>query len=75
MAPNLKAGVALCFAHGFNIRYGQISPRENVDVIMVSPKGVGNVVRSNYQADRRVPGLIAIKQDATVSAKALALSC
>jgi len=74
VAPNLKAGSALCFAHGFNIRYRQILPPENVDVIMVAPKGVGNVVRSDYQAGRGVPGLIAIEQDATGNAKELSLS-
>jgi len=74
VAPNIKAGAALCFAHGFNIRYGQILPPKNIDVIMVAPKGVGNVVRSDYQAGRGVPGLIAVEQDATGSAKALALS-
>ncbi|MCL2857051.1 MAG: ketol-acid reductoisomerase [Oscillospiraceae bacterium] len=74
VAPNIKAGAALCFAHGFNIRYGQITPPGNIDVIMVSPKGVGNVVRSDYQAGRGVPGLIAIEQDATGNAKELSLS-
>jgi len=74
VAPNLKVGAALCFAHGFNIRYGQIEPPRNVDVIMVAPKGVGNVVRSDYQAGRGVPGLIAIEQDATGNAKELSLS-
>jgi len=48
IAPNIKEGAALAFAHGFNIHFGQIEPREDLDVIMVAPKGPGHLVRSTY---------------------------
>jgi len=72
--PNLKPGAALAFAHGFNIHFGQIVPPENVDVIMVAPKGPGHTVRSQYQEGRGVPCLIAVQQDATGRAKDVALA-
>ncbi|MCK9283348.1 MAG: ketol-acid reductoisomerase [Rhodocyclaceae bacterium] len=74
VAPNLKAGAALAFAHGFNIHYNQIVPREDVDVIMVAPKGPGHTVRSEYVRGGGVPTLIAVYQDKTGKAKDVALS-
>ena len=72
--PNLKEGAALAFAHGFNIHFELIEPREDLDVIMIAPKGPGHTVRSTYVAGNGVPSLIAIAQDATGQAKDLALS-
>ena len=72
--PNLQAGDALFFAHGFNIRFGYIKPRADVDVCMVAPKGPGHLVRREYQAGRGVPAIVAVEQDATGNAWALALS-
>ncbi len=72
--PNLKEGAALAFAHGFNIHYGQIAPRKDLDVIMIAPKGPGHTVRSQYVEGSGVPSLIAIYQDATGQAKDVALS-
>ena len=72
--PNLKEGAALAFAHGFNIHFELIEPREDLDVIMIAPKGPGHTVRSTYVAGNGVPSLIAIGQDATGQAKDLALS-
>jgi ketol-acid reductoisomerase len=72
--PNLKDGDALFFAHGFNIRFGYIKPPGNIDVAMVAPKGPGHLVRRQYQEGRGVPCLVAVEQDATGGALALALS-
>ncbi|MCA9838183.1 MAG: ketol-acid reductoisomerase [Trueperaceae bacterium] len=72
--PNLSAGKALLFAHGFNIHFGQITPPDNVDVFMVAPKGPGHLVRRVYTQGAGVPCLIAIYQDATGNAKDLALA-
>ena len=72
--PNLKEGAALAFAHGFNIHFELIEPREDLDVIMIAPKGPGHTVRSTYVAGNGVPSLIAIAQDATGQARNLALS-
>ena len=72
--PNLKAGDAIFFGHGFNIRYGYINPPANVDVAMVAPKGPGHLVRREYVAGRGVPVLVAVEQDATGNAWDLALS-
>ncbi len=72
--PNIKEGATLAFAHGFNIHYGQIEPRADLDVIMVAPKGPGHLVRSTYTQGGGVPSLIAIYQDASGRAKATALS-
>ena len=72
--PNLKAGDALCFAHGFNIHYNQIVPPKDVDVIMVAPKSPGHMVRRMYQQGVGVPALIAVHQDATGKAKDIALA-
>ena len=72
--PNLQPGDALFFAHGFNIRFGFIKPPTNVDVCMVAPKGPGHLVRREYVAGRGVPAIVAVEQDATGQAWALALS-
>jgi len=72
--PNIKQGAALAFAHGFNIHFGQIVPRADLDVIMIAPKGPGHLVRSTYQQGGGVPSLIAIYQDASGQAKDIALS-
>jgi ketol-acid reductoisomerase len=72
--PNLNDGDALFFAHGFNIRFDYITPPEGVDVAMVAPKGPGHLVRRQYVDGRGVPCLVAVEQDATGNALALALS-
>ncbi len=74
VAPNLKAGDMLMFAHGFNVHYGLITPPEDVDVTMIAPKAPGHTVRSEYQAGKGTPCLVAVHQDATGKAldKALA---
>jgi ketol-acid reductoisomerase len=74
IAPNMSPGKALAFAHGFNIRFGRITPPEGVDVIMIAPKGPGHLVRRTYTEGGGVPALIAVAQDATGGAKALAMS-
>ena len=72
--PNLKDGDALFFGHGFNIRFGYVKPPANVDVCMVAPKGPGHLVRRQFVDGKGVPVLIAVEQDASGSAQALALS-
>ena len=72
--PKLRAGQALLFAHGFNVHYGQIVPPPDVDVIMVAPKGPGNLVRQLFAQGQGVPCLIAVAQDASGQAKGLALA-
>jgi len=74
IAPNLKAGAALAFAHGFNVHYNQIVPRDDIDVIMVAPKGPGHTVRSEYLKGGGVPSLIAVYQDKSGKARDIALS-
>ncbi|MGW4490215.1 ketol-acid reductoisomerase [Amycolatopsis sp. NPDC004368] len=74
IAPNLKDGDAIFFGHGFNIRYDLIKPPANVDVAMVAPKGPGHLVRRQFVDGKGVPCLIAVEQDATGGAQALALS-
>jgi ketol-acid reductoisomerase len=74
VANNLKQGATLAFAHGFNIHYNQITPRADLDVIMIAPKGPGHTVRSEYLKGGGVPSLIAVYQDKSGKAKALALS-
>jgi len=74
VAPNLKSGDAIFFGHGFNIRYGLITPPSDVDVAMVAPKGPGHLVRRQFVDGKGVPCLIAVEQDASGGAKALALS-
>ncbi|MDD3278183.1 MAG: ketol-acid reductoisomerase [Lachnospiraceae bacterium] len=74
VAPNLEAGNMLMFAHGFNINYGCIKAPKDVDVTMIAPKGPGHTVRSEYQAGKGVPCLVAVEQDATGKALDLALA-
>src|SRR5450830_1273439 len=74
VAPNMKAGAALAFAHGFNVHYNQVVPRADVDVIMIAPKGPGHTVRSEYLKGGGVPSLIAVYQDKSGKAKDVALS-
>jgi ketol-acid reductoisomerase len=71
---NIKQGAALAFAHGFNIHYGQIQPRADLDVVMVAPKAPGHTVRSTYAAGGGVPMLIAVHQNASGAARDVALS-
>ncbi len=72
--PNLEAGNAVAFAHGFNIRFETIKPQEDVDVFMVAPKGPGHLVRREFENGSAVPALFAVHQDATGQARDLALS-
>ena len=74
IAPNLTAGKAIMFAHGFNIHYGQINPPADVDVLMIAPKGPGHTVRSTYVAGKGVPCLLAIHQNATGKAQDIGLA-
>ena len=70
----LKAGATLLFAHGFNIHFGQIKPANSLDVVLIAPKGPGDLVRRQYQEGRGVPCLLAVAQDATGKAHARALA-
>jgi len=72
--PNLKSGSTLAFAHGFNVHYNQIVPPEDVNVMLIAPKGPGHTVRSQYQEGRGVPCLFAVHQDATGNAREIALA-
>ncbi len=74
IAPQLKAGKALGFSHGFSILYGLVTPPSDVDVVMVAPKGPGSLLRSQFLEGKGVPALVAVHQDATGRAKALALA-
>lgn len=74
IAPNLKPGSALAFAHGFNIRFGYIQAPEGVDVFMVAPKGPGHIVRREYADGRGVPVIVAVEKDASGAAWNLGLS-
>ena len=74
IAPNLEAGNALVFSHGFNIHFNQIIPPKDVDVYMVAPKSPGHLVRRTYVEGAGVPGLLAVYQDATGNARALGLA-
>ena len=74
VAPNMKEGASLVFAHGFNVHYGQVVPRADVDVWMVAPKAPGHTVRGTYVQGGGVPHLIAVYQDKTGRARDLALS-
>ena len=74
IAPNIKQGAALVFAHGFNVHFGQIHPRADLDCFLVAPKGPGHLVRSNYTQGGGVPSLIAVHQDASGNAINIALS-
>ncbi|QKQ23932.1 ketol-acid reductoisomerase [Candidatus Ruthia endofausta] len=72
--PNLKQGATLAFAHGFNIHYNRITPRTDLDVIMIAPKAPGHTVRSEFIKGGGIPDLIAVSQDASGNAKAVSLS-
>ena len=72
--PNLKKGKALCFSHGFNIRFKQIKPPKKVDVFMVAPKGPGALVRQMYEQGKGVPCLLAVFQDSSGQAKQIGLA-
>ena len=71
---NMKAGAALAFAHGFNVHYGQVVPREDIDVVMIAPKAPGHTVRSTYTQGGGVPALVAVHQDKSGAARDIALS-
>ena len=72
--PNIKQGAAMAFAHGFNIHFKQITPRADLDVIMIAPKAPGHTVRNEYVKGGGIPDLIAVAQDASGNAKSIALS-
>ena len=74
VAPNIKKGASLAFAHGFNVHYGQVIPRADLDVWMVAPKAPGHTVRNTYKQGGGVPHLIAVYADKTGKARDLALS-
>ena len=74
VAPYLRPGQAIAFAHGFNIQYGQITPPEFVDVFMIAPKGPGHLVRRVYEEGKGVPALVAVQQDPSGKTKATALA-
>ena len=74
VAPNIKKGASLAFAHGFNVHYGQVVPRDDLDVWMVAPKAPGHTVRSTYTQGGGVPHLIAVHADKSGKARDLALS-
>ena len=74
VAPNMKKGATLAFAHGFNVHYGQVVPRDDIDVVMVAPKAPGHTVRGTYAQGGGVPMLIAIHQDVSGKARQMALS-
>ena len=72
--PNMDQGACLLFAHGFNVHYGQITPRDDLDVVLVAPKGPGALVRREYEIGRGVPSVYAAHQDRSGNAEALALA-
>jgi ketol-acid reductoisomerase len=72
--PNLQEGNVIAFAHGFNIHFGQVVPPENVDVVMVAPKGPGHLVRRTYEQGQGVPALFAVYQDASGQARDRAMA-
>ena len=72
--PHLTAGKAVLFSHGFNIHYGFIKPQDDIDILMVAPKGPGPFVRRQYEEGKGVPALIAIEQDATGNARKIGLA-
>jgi ketol-acid reductoisomerase len=74
IAPNLKPGAAVAFAHGFNIHFRLIEPAPTLDVFMIAPKGPGHTVRAEYQRGAGVPCLLAVQQDASGNAKEIAVS-
>jgi ketol-acid reductoisomerase len=74
IAPNLTAGQTMGFCHGFNIHFGYVVPPKDVNVVMIAPKGPGHLVRSEFQKGGGVPCLVAVQQDATGTAKQIALA-
>ncbi len=74
LAPNMKQGACLLFAHGLNVHFGMIAPREDLDVVLVAPKGPGALVRREYEIGRGVPCIWAVYQDRSGNAKQLALA-
>ncbi len=74
VAPNIRKGAYLMFAHGFNIHYGQVVPRADINVFMVAPKGPGHLVRAQYQKGEGVPALIAVHQDPAGDSRDVALA-
>ena len=72
--PNIRQGACLLFAHGFNVHYGQITPRDDLDVVLIAPKGPGALVRREYEIGRGVPSVYAIHQDRSGQAEHLALA-
>ena len=74
---SIPKGATLLFAHGFNIHFGQIKPRKDLDVVLIAPKGPGGLVRRQYQQGRGVPALVAVAQDVSKKAfaKALRMAC
>ena len=72
--PNIREGASLAFAHGFNVHYGQVTPRADLDVWMVAPKAPGHTVRNTYKQGGGVPHLVAVYADKTGKARDLALS-
>lgn len=74
IAPNLRSGGALLVAHGFSVLYGEVAPRTDIDVILVAPKGPGDLVRREYEIGRGVPCLFAVHQDASSEARQRALA-
>ena len=72
--PHIKKGAALAFAHGFNIHYGQVVPRADLDVVMIAPKAPGHTVRSTYAAGGGTPMLVAVHQNPSKKARDMALS-
>ncbi|HLT99128.1 MAG TPA: ketol-acid reductoisomerase [Burkholderiaceae bacterium] len=74
VANNIKSGAVLAFAHGFNVHYGQVQPRDDIDVIMVAPKAPGHTVRGTYSQGGGVPALVAVHQDKSGAARDIGLS-
>lgn len=74
IAPRAKKGAALLFAHGFSIHYGRVKPRDDLDVVLVAPKGPGDLVRREFVRGRGVPALFAVYQDATETGRARAMA-
>jgi ketol-acid reductoisomerase len=74
LAPNMKQGACLLFAHGLNVHYGLVAPREDLDVVLVAPKGPGALVRREYEIGRGVPCIYAVHQDKSGTAEQLALA-
>ncbi|QSX79501.1 ketol-acid reductoisomerase [Agrilutibacter solisilvae] len=72
--PNIRAGAVLLFAHGFNVHFGQITPRDDLDVVLVAPKGPGALVRREYEIGRGVPSVYAVHQDRSGRAEQHALT-